>query len=142
MSPRIKRLALTAEGAPAACVTSRDVYLQALESAPGEVRLEGEVPISECLVPSQEGGELANVGEELIGTATALNAEARENPGGAASVRLGFLMGAVNKGADPIHTDLVRRLNSSAQFSETGKSLPPEFQQAFGRGYAAGVQSG
>jgi hypothetical protein len=130
------------EGAPAACVASSDAYLRALESAPDQVRLDGEVPISDCLVPSQEGGELANVGEELVVTASTLNAEARANPGGAAAMQLGYLIGAVSKGADSIHTDLVRRLDSSAQFSETGETLPPQFQRSFGRGYTAGLQSG
>ena len=45
-------------------------------------------------------------------------------------------------GADSIHTDLVRRLNSSARFSETGGALPASFERAFGRGYAAGQRSG
>ncbi len=130
------------DGAPAPCLTSSDTYLEALEAAPAPVRLEGEVAISDCLAPSQEGGELANIGQQLIGTASTLNAEARRDPGGAAAVELGYLMGAVTKGADSIHTDLVRRLNSSAQFSESGQTLPPEFQRAFGRGYAAGLESG
>jgi hypothetical protein len=100
------------------------------------------VPISECLTPSQGTGELENIGQEMIVTATKLNAEARRDPAGQAAVELGYLIGAVSKGADSAHTDLVRRLNASAQFSESGKTLPLEFQQAFGRGYAAGLRSG
>ena len=83
------------------------------------------MPISDCLVPSQEAGELANVGQAMIVTATKLNSEARRDPGGDAAVQLGYLMGAISKGADSIHTDLVRRLNSAAQFSESGEPLPP-----------------
>jgi hypothetical protein len=119
---------------------SSDEYLRALEAAPGEVQLEG-TPISECLTPSQEGGELARVGEEMVVAATALNAEAREDPDGAAAVRLGYLIGAATEGADAIHADLVRRLNSAANFNPD-QLQPTEFQRDFGRGFAAGQESG
>ena len=130
------------ENAPTACLAKPDAYISALEAAPGAVRLEGEVPISDCLVPSQSGGELANIGGAMVVAATKLNNEARSDPGGPAAVQLGYLIGAAGKGADSIHTDLMRRLNTSAQFSASGETLPPEFQQAFGRGYTAGRTSG
>jgi hypothetical protein len=130
------------DDAPAACLATSQGYLRALEAAPGQVRLAGSVPISACLVPEQSGGELASVGREMIVTATRLNAEARRDPGGPAAVELGYLIGAVSQGADAIHTDLVRRLNSSAHFSETGGTPPAGFERAFGRGYAAGQASG
>jgi hypothetical protein len=128
--------------APAACLSTNQGYLRALEKAPAEVRLGGTTPISDCLVPEQEAGQLANVGHELIVAATKLNAEARRDPGGDAAVQLGYLLGAVSKGADPIHTDLVRRLNSAARFSEGGGAMPASFERAFGRGYVAGRNSG
>ena len=128
--------------APAACLASNQAYLAALERAPAEVRLAGATPISDCLVPEQEAGQLANIGHEMIIAATKLNVEARRDPGGSAAVQLGYLLGAVAKGADAIHTDLVRRLNSAARFSNTGGTLPASFERAFGRGYAAGHASG
>jgi hypothetical protein len=128
--------------APASCLVGNEGYLRALQRAPAPVLLGSTTPISDCLVPQQEAGELANVGQEMIVAATKLNAEARRDPAGPGSVQLGYLIGAVSKGADPIHTDLVRRLNSSARFSETGGTLPASFERAFGRGYAAGRQSG
>ena len=127
--------------APAACLATNQGYLRALERAPGEVRLAGTTPISDCLVPEQDAGQLANIGREMVVAATKLNAEARRGSD-PATLQLGYLIGAVAKGADSIHTDLVRRLNSSAQFSETGTTLPARFQRAFGRGYAAGHSSG
>jgi hypothetical protein len=130
------------DAAPAACLATNQGYLRALESAPGEVRLSGSTPISACLVPEQDAGQLANVGQEMIVTATRLNAEARQDPEGPASVELGYLLGAVAKGADSIHTDLVRRLNSAARFSETGGTLPVSVERGFARGYAAGQRSG
>ena len=93
-------------------------------------------------MPQQQAGQLASIGQEMIVAATKLNAEARRDPGGPASVQLGYLIGAVSRGADSIHTELVRRLNSSARFSETGGALPASFERAFGRGYAAGQRSG
>jgi hypothetical protein len=132
----------TNDEAPVACLATNQGYLRALERTPGEVRLGGTTPISACLVPEQEAGELANVGEEMIVAATKLNAEARKDPEGAASLQLGYLLGAIAKGADAIHTDLVRRLNSAARFSESGGALPADFERAFGRGYAAGQRSG
>jgi hypothetical protein len=127
--------------APAACLVSNQGYLRALERAPAEVRLAGTTPISDCLVPEQDAGQLANVGQEMIIAATKLNAEARRGSD-AAALQLGYLIGAVSKGADAIHTDLVRRLNASAQFSETGGALATSFQRAFARGYAAGHSTG
>src|ERR687897_1955364 len=74
------------EDAPAACLATGDAYRQALQAAPGAVRLEGDVPISDCLTPSQGTGELENIGKEMIETATKLNGEARRDAGGPAAV--------------------------------------------------------
>jgi hypothetical protein len=128
--------------APAACLVGNEGYLKALGDAPAPVRLAGTTPISDCLVPEQEAGQLASIGQEMIVAATKLNAESRRDPSGPAPLQLGYLLGAVSKGADAIHTDLARRLNSAARFSETGGTLPAGFERAFGRGYAAGRQSG
>src|SRR6266542_2196772 len=84
--------------APAACLATNQGYLRALERAPGQVRLGGSTPISACLVPEQDAGKLANVGQEMIVAASKLNSEARRDPGGAATVQLGYLIGAVSKG--------------------------------------------
>ncbi len=127
--------------APAACLVTNNGYLRALERAPGAVRLAGTTPISDCLVPDQDAGQLANIGREMIVAATKLNLRARAGSE-TATVQLGYLIGAVAKGADPIHTDLVRRLNSAARFSRTGGTLSASFERAFGRGYAAGHSSG
>lgn len=129
------------DAAPAACLAGSDAYLQALEAAPGEVRLEGETPISDCLVPEQSGGNLAQVGKEMVDAATDLNTQAQRDPTGPAAIRLGYLIGAAEKGQDAIHADLVRRLNTAARFSPQGL-LPAEFERTFGEGYAAGKDSG
>jgi hypothetical protein len=128
--------------APGVCLVGNEAYLRALEKAPEPVLLGSTTPISDCLVPQQSQGQLASIGEQMIVAATKLNNEARRDPAGPAAVELGYLLGAVSKGADPIHTDLVRRLNSSAHFSETGGALPASFERGFGRGYEAGRNSG
>jgi hypothetical protein len=129
------------EKAPGACLTGSTEYIAALEAAPAEVRLGGETPISECLTSGQEGGELARVGKEMIDAATILNSEAREDPAGPAAVQLGYLVGAVERGAEGIHADLVRRIQSAANFSPDG-DLPPAFEQGFAEGYTAGRDGG
>jgi hypothetical protein len=128
--------------APAACLAGNQGYLRALERAPAPVLLGSTTPISDCLVPEQSQGQLATIGQSMVVAATKLNLESRRDPSGKAPVELGYLLGAISKGADPIHTDLVRRLNSAAHFSESGGALPASFERAFGRGYQAGHQSG
>jgi hypothetical protein len=133
------------DSTPVACLEGAAAYERALEAAPGEVRLEGDTPISDCLTRNQAAGELAQVGEALVETATGLNAEAREDPGGEASVRLGYLLGAVERGSEQsegIHADLVRRLIVAARFAPGKQPLPPAFVRAYRDGYAAGQSKG
>ena len=130
---------------PAACFADADVYLMALESAPGEVMLDGTTSISDCLVEGQDEGALGSVGEPVIAAATELNGAARKDPGGDATVQLGYLVGAVQEAASTtggIHEDLVIRLDAAARFSGGDEPLPAEFERAFGEGYAAGQASG
>lgn len=133
------------ETTPVACLEGPAAYEKALAAAPGEVRLGGETPISDCLTRNQQGGELAQVGEAMVTAATKLNAEARAEPGGAANVQLGYLLGAAQRGADRsegIHTDLVRRLTVAARYAPGKQPLPPAFYRAYRTGYAAGHSEG
>jgi hypothetical protein len=130
---------------PAACLQGANAYLRALEGAPGEVLLAGETPISDCLARNQEGGELATVGEALVEAATRLNAEGRAQPGGEANLRLGYLLGAVERGAERtegIHSDLVRRLTVAARFAPGAQPLTAEFLATYRRGFDAGRDRG
>src|SRR5207342_230793 len=104
---------------PTACLTPQAEYLEALESAPGEVRLAGETAISACFSGTQGAGDQAQVGQTVVAVATQLNAAARRDPGGRDTVMLGYLAGAVHEGASHasgIATDLVRRLDTAARF--------------------------
>jgi len=128
------------DSTPVACLEGQDIYLAALGKAPGAVRLAGETPISECLVENQSGGDLATVGEAMVETATVLNGEARAEPEGPAPLRLGYLIGAAERGAaetEGIHSDLVRRLTVAARYSGEGP-LPPAFVSAYHEGFDAG----
>lgn len=130
------------EGTPSACEGTRADYVRILARAPEGVAFDDGTTISECLVPEQSGGELAAVGEEMIAAATTLNTIARDDPTSLAAVQLGYLVGAVEKGSEGIHADLVRRLNAAARFTPGGGLLPAEFERTFGRGYSAGLESG
>jgi hypothetical protein len=133
------------ESTPVACLEGADAYQRALKAAPDEVLLGDETLISECLTRNQSGGDLTRLGEALIETATALNAEARADAGGAANLQLGYLLGAVERGAEEgegIHSDLVRRLVVAARYAPGKQPLPPAFQRGYRTGYAAGQSNG
>jgi len=133
------------DSTPVACLEGAGAYEKALREAPGEVLLGGETPISDCLASNQSAGDLARVGEATVETATTLNAEAREADGGQAAVELGYLLGAVQRGAEDsegIHADLVRRLTVAARFAPGKEPLSPQFLSAYREGFDAGRSGG
>jgi hypothetical protein len=133
------------DSTPVACLEGAPAYERALRAAPGEVLLGGETPISECLAENQQAGDLARVGEAMIETATALNAEARANPDTNAALQLGYLLGAAQRGAKAsqgIHSNLVRRLTVAARYAPDRQPLPPGFFAHYREGFTAGQTSG
>lgn len=132
------------DSTPVACLEGATTYEQALAAAPGEVRLDGETAISDCLAPNQTAGDLARVGEAMVAAATELNAEARAE-GGDAAVQLGYLLGAAERGSEEsegIHSDLVRRLTVAARYAPDKQPLSPEFLRAYREGFEAGRSGG
>jgi hypothetical protein len=130
---------------PVACLEGPGAYLRALANAPGKVLVGGETPISDCLAENQSGGDLTTVGEAMITAATKLNSEAREDPGGKATLKLGYLIGAVERGAEKtegIHTDLVRRMVVAARFAPGKEPLSPAFLATYSEGFDAGRAGG
>jgi hypothetical protein len=125
---------------PDACLEPVGVWTAALDAAPGAVRLDGQTPISDCFT----GAESPDVGQTAIRAATLLNAQARRAPGGPATLRLGYLDGAVHAGTAhvPSEADLVRRVDTAARYNPRGGSLGAAFERAFGKGYAAGEATG
>jgi len=133
------------DSTPVACLEGSRAYVSALAAAPGEVKLDGETPISDCLAENQQGGDLATVGTALVEAATELNAETRTDPGGDAGLQLGYLIGAAQRGADRtegIHADLLRRLVVAARYAPGREPLSPAFLAAYREGYDAGHTSG
>jgi hypothetical protein len=133
------------DSTPVACLEGAAAYEKALQRAPGEVRLGDGTRIGDCLASNQQAGDLAQVGEALVDTATALNAQAREQGDGKAAVELGYLIGAAQHGAadsEGIHSDLVRRLIVAARYAPGKQPLPPGFLPAYEAGYAAGRRAG
>ena len=133
------------DNTPATCLNGSRAFSDALQAAPGVVRLSGEVPISDCLVSNQSAGDLARVGGTLVALATKLNAQAHQDPGGAPTLQLGYLVGAVTRGAgntQGIHAELVRRIEAAALYSPAGKPPPEPFDHTYEKGYAAGKDDG
>lgn len=130
---------------PDACFEGSGAYLQALADAPSGVEVGGTAPISDCLAQNQDAGELSQVGEALVEAATRLNAEARAEPGGQANLELGYLLGAVKRGAEDtegIHSDLLRRLEVAARFAPGEQPLTPAFLATYRKGFDAGRETG
>jgi len=133
------------DSTPVACLEGAAAYEKALDAAPGEVRLQGETPISDCFAPNQKAGDLARVGEATVETATALNADARAQLGGDSAFQLGYLLGAAERGSEEsegIHADLVRRLTVAARYAPGGQPLTEEFLAAYREGFEAGRADG
>ena len=133
------------DSTPVACLEGTGAYVKALADAPGVVKLQGGTLISECLAENQQAGDLAAVGTALVAATTRLNAEARGEPGGDANLRLGYLLGAAERGAegtDGIHTDLIRRLSAAARYSPDNRPLPPAFLSTYREGFDAGQARG
>ena len=109
----------------------------ALTRAPGEVTVDG-TPLSKCLARDADAADVQSVGAAYVDTASALAAKVRANPHGAAAVQLGYLVGAVRRGASKtagIHYELERRVEQELNGVDAGS---PEFT----RGERAGEGSG
>jgi hypothetical protein len=133
------------DSTPVACLEGAPAYLRALQDAPGEVELGGATPISDCLAQNQTGGDLATVGAAMLTATTKLNVQARAEPGGPANLQLGYLLGAVERGADGtegIHAELIRRLSAAARYSPDNQPLTATFLDAYRRGFDAGRTGG
>lgn len=121
---------------PVACLEGRTIYMNPQGAEP---------PVSACLTESQAAGDLAAVGTAMVAAATRLNSEAREDPGGEAAFRLGYLVGAAERGAgetEGIHADLLRRLRAAALYSRADRGLPAAFLSAYRRGVDSGMARG
>ena len=119
---------------PPECSSGPTAVREALQQAPdGEVAIEG-VKLSECLVPSSDAGPLASFGGSATQVAAGLAERARAGDERAA-LQLGYLRGALERGADPtVHDELMFRLDQ-----ELGRVARTP---AYRRGEAAGRAHG
>ena len=118
------------------CKVAPDAVVRALARAPGEVRLGARRP-SECFAPGSEAGDVQALGLALIPAAERLAPEARAHPRGAAALRLGFLVGAVHRGAERggVYAELERRVRQELTGVDTTSP-------AYRRGLRAGLARG
>jgi hypothetical protein len=125
------------EELPQGCRAAEDELGTALEGAPGPVEL-GGTRLSGCLVKSSSPAEIQEVGAAYLAVAADLAGAATGRPEGGHALRLGYLVGAAQRGAartQGIHSELVRRLEQeAAPFAARS--------QAYARGERAGRRSG
>lgn len=120
---------------PPECSNGPAAVRTALDQAPdGEVAIDG-VKLSECLVRSNDQGPLASFGGSVIQVAAQLARRARSGDDRAA-MQLGYLRGALGRGADPgVHDELLFRLDQ--ELTRVNQRSP-----AYRRGEAAGRERG
>jgi hypothetical protein len=124
---------------PAACASGPAPTVRALATAPGPVRLAGGTKLSSCVERARSEADIQTVGSVLTRTADTL-AGAMDRSDEAA-LQLGYLIGAVRKGArhtSGIHQELVRRVEQAIGID----GAPPRRRAAFDRGLAAGERTG
>lgn len=120
---------------PPECSNGTRAVRAALNHAPdGEVTIEG-VKLSDCLVASHEAGPLAAFGGSAVAAAAPL-ADRAQRGDERAALQLGYLYGAIERGADPgVHDELLFRFEQ--ELTRIDRRSP-----AFRRGEAAGRERG
>jgi hypothetical protein len=119
------------------CTEGEGPIARALRRAPGQVALADGTRLSQCVANARGAGDLQNFGVVVTRVADRLADRAGDDP--AAALRLGYLIGAAERGAahtEGIHAELVRRLQVTA------RRLPPEAQPPLERGRRAGERDG
>lgn len=139
-------LALTACGAHAKPVSQACIgrgegaeVITALRTAPGAVRLADGTRLSECVARSVEGTDLENVGAVFTRAGSELALRAKRDP--VAALRLGYLVGAVERGSSRtagFQAELENRMRSFV----TDPAVPAAERAAMRRGRAAGRRAG
>jgi hypothetical protein len=96
---------------PVECKVAPAAVERALLRAPGDVRLGGR-RLSECFAPGSDAGDGQALGLAIVPAAEHMAPDARAHPRGAAALRLGFLIGAVHRGAarGRVYAELERRV--------------------------------
>ncbi len=122
---------------PAACLDGAGLR-SALSQAPRDVRLGGHVRISECFKHAAGSADVQNLGSMVLATTQELAARVRRAPHSHAAVELGYLVGAVRRGA---RTDGGVHYESERRMEQELGGLPTETPE-YRRGLRAGSRSG
>jgi hypothetical protein len=104
-----------------ACVESPQAVEAALAGAPGRVRLRDGTRLSQCVSHASDQGSLETIGATFVTAAGDLEARARRDR--AAALELGYLIGAVRRGASTtngVGLELARRLESAGALAGAG----------------------
>ncbi|MFL5782694.1 MAG: hypothetical protein ACJ760_15355 [Thermoleophilaceae bacterium] len=117
---------------PVGCKVAPSEVVRALAAAPGEVRLGGR-RVSECFAPGGEAGDVQALGLAIVPAAERLAPRARAHPRGPAAIQLGFLVGAVRRGAERgrVYAELERRVRLETTGVDTAS-----------RAYRSGLNAG
>jgi hypothetical protein len=122
---------------PVACKEGRESVQRALTRAPARVEVDGTA-LSECFTRGSDGADLQQVGATYLSVAARLSDQARLRPNGPEALQLGYLVGAVRRGAaatQGVHAEIARRIEQEAIGVDTGSA-------AYRRGYEAGRSRG
>ncbi len=124
---------------PSACLVSGTELGRALDPAPNPVALRDGTRLSACLERASSDGELQSLGVALTTVAGRLQRQAPRDP--AAAARLGYLIGAVRRGAaesNGVSIELGRRLERTGLLDAPHAAAA----QALQRGLRAGARTG
>jgi hypothetical protein len=127
----------TNKALPEACRSSADSFEAALAQAPAPVRVDSTL-LSECFVPRSDPPDIQEVGGTYVTVAERLADRARSGNDPQAALRLGYLIGASERGSantQGIHEELVRRLRQELAGVDTNSP-------AFVSGHQAGRSQG
>ena len=128
------------EQVPVACLGEPDTIALALERAPAKVTLEDGTPLSRCVrLAARRDGDLQALGVSLMRVADDLRVQTRTDA--QAAVRLGYLIGAVRRGAAKtpgLAAQLARRVEQTA----APERDDPVAREALLRGVTSGEDGG
>jgi hypothetical protein len=125
----------------ATCRASPEAIVRALDGAPGDVALASGTRLSQCVSRAATDADLQSVGVVLTDAAELL-ARRAEDGDERAALQLGYLAGAVRRGAartGGVHAELERRIGRAGAFLDAAGL---RVEQALLRGLRAGEARG
>ena len=123
------------------CRESPDAIVRALDGVPGPVALASGTRLSQCVSRAASDAQLQSVGVVLT-DASELLARRAETGDERAALQLGYLAGAVRRGAartGGVHAELERRIGRAGAFLDAAGA---RVEQALLRGLRAGEARG